>query len=249
VKRWLLRLYPEAWQERYGEELETLLAERPAGILTSLDLVRGAADAQLHPELAGGVRQPFSHHLPGVLAAAAGLLWTWFYVNAYLVWPGGEWGSAIGLAVLLMIVSVPGEYMAAYRGRIALVLAGIVVAVVIGQFLPWSLSGGRLNTLSGVAASVLIGAGMLTLAAIRAGIGPKARWVLMLATVPLPVAIAIVILGGFGPNDPGGMPAMLTAILPYGIVWTILGLRMAVRGSRTISDDPPQPRAIEEPAR
>jgi hypothetical protein len=34
------------------------------------------------------------------------------------------------------------------------------------------------------------------------------------------------------------MPAMVVAILPYGIAWAIIGLRMTVRGSVTIHDAP-----------
>lgn len=46
----LLRLYPRAWRERYGEELAAQLeAQRPLRIGVVADLVRGALDAHLHP--------------------------------------------------------------------------------------------------------------------------------------------------------------------------------------------------------
>ena len=46
----LLRLYPRAWRERYGEELAAQLeAERPLRLGVVADLVRGALDAHLHP--------------------------------------------------------------------------------------------------------------------------------------------------------------------------------------------------------
>ena len=41
----LLRLYPEAWRERYGDEVAALLADRPLSLRTGLDLARGAWDA------------------------------------------------------------------------------------------------------------------------------------------------------------------------------------------------------------
>jgi hypothetical protein len=47
----LLRLYPHPWRERYGEEFEELLSERPPSVRHRLDIVRGALDAHLHPEL------------------------------------------------------------------------------------------------------------------------------------------------------------------------------------------------------
>ena len=46
----LLRLYPRAWRERYGEELSAQLdTQRPLRIGVVTDLVRGALDAHLHP--------------------------------------------------------------------------------------------------------------------------------------------------------------------------------------------------------
>lgn len=242
---WLLRLYPAGWRERYEGELATLLEARPLTVGVAVDLVRGALDAHLHPELVGAPPRPWSHHVPGVLAATAGVLWISFFVNAYRLGPEGEWGSAIGYAVLLMFLSLPGEYVTAHGRRIAMVVGGIVAAAVIGRFLPWDLSAGALNTLAGAAIYVLLGAGLLALAAIRAAVGPRARWALVLVTVPFPVAMGMAILGGFGPDDPGGMPAMLASLLPYGVAWTTVGLRMAVRGSRTLPDDSPIPSTAE----
>jgi hypothetical protein len=65
--RALLRLYPAAWQRRYGEELEDLLGMRKLTFSLALDLARGALNAHLHPELlqpalhpAGGSHMDFS---------------------------------------------------------------------------------------------------------------------------------------------------------------------------------------------
>jgi hypothetical protein len=49
---WLIRLYPSAWRERYGAELADLMAARPPSPRDRLDVVRGALDAHLHPQLA-----------------------------------------------------------------------------------------------------------------------------------------------------------------------------------------------------
>jgi hypothetical protein len=43
----LLRLYPRAWRERYGEEIEQLLATQPLTPWAAIDLVSGAIDARL----------------------------------------------------------------------------------------------------------------------------------------------------------------------------------------------------------
>lgn len=49
----LVRLYPAAWRERYEAELRAALASRPLTGRDRIDLVRGALDARLHPELGG----------------------------------------------------------------------------------------------------------------------------------------------------------------------------------------------------
>jgi len=43
----LLRLYPRAWRERYGEEFLALLDDRPLSLKHVFDVVAGAADARL----------------------------------------------------------------------------------------------------------------------------------------------------------------------------------------------------------
>jgi hypothetical protein len=48
---WLLRLYPAPWRERYGEEFGAVLAsQRPSPGLV-LDVLAGAIDAHLHPQI------------------------------------------------------------------------------------------------------------------------------------------------------------------------------------------------------
>ena len=67
----LLRLYPAAWRDRYGAEFEVLLADRPPGVRDRIDIVRGALDARLRPQLArseDGNARPTWH--PTVVAAA-----------------------------------------------------------------------------------------------------------------------------------------------------------------------------------
>ncbi|MFN8623785.1 MAG: hypothetical protein U0869_23840 [Chloroflexota bacterium] len=66
----LLRLYPKAWRDRYGDELEQVLAERPLGIMGTLDLIRGALDARLHPALVPATAGGPSVDLPAGRSAA-----------------------------------------------------------------------------------------------------------------------------------------------------------------------------------
>jgi hypothetical protein len=49
LARQTLRLYPLAYQRRYGEEMRALLEDQPAGAGTAFDLLKGAARAHLRP--------------------------------------------------------------------------------------------------------------------------------------------------------------------------------------------------------
>jgi hypothetical protein len=49
---WLLRLYPPRWRRRYGAEVAELVAAQPFSIGVAADLLAGAVDAWLHPQLA-----------------------------------------------------------------------------------------------------------------------------------------------------------------------------------------------------
>jgi hypothetical protein len=69
----LLKLYPAAWRERYEAEVRDLLIERPPGIADRLDLVRGALDARLHPQVVGG-SAPRQEAEPTVRPIGAALL-------------------------------------------------------------------------------------------------------------------------------------------------------------------------------
>jgi hypothetical protein len=50
-RRSLLRLYPQRWLQRYEEEIGALVEEGPITLGVVIDVLRGALDAHLHPEL------------------------------------------------------------------------------------------------------------------------------------------------------------------------------------------------------
>ena len=72
-RRSLLRLYPSRWRQRYEEEVGALVDEEPFSVGLVVDLVRGAFDAQAHPELGapslvgstGGGNIPLTPRSPG----------------------------------------------------------------------------------------------------------------------------------------------------------------------------------------
>ncbi len=47
----LLRLYPRAWRERYGDEFLDLIGERPVRLPQLIDIVSGAIDAHLSSDV------------------------------------------------------------------------------------------------------------------------------------------------------------------------------------------------------
>ncbi len=76
----LVRLYPRAWRERYGDELAALLEDQPATLLDRFDLIRGAVDARLHPQVPGHdvapeQEIPMDRRLLGAVAALGGAVW------------------------------------------------------------------------------------------------------------------------------------------------------------------------------
>src|SRR5690606_11682032 len=52
----LLKLYPREWRERYGRELEEIVAAQPRSLRLAVDLLAGAIDAHLKPQLTTGRR-------------------------------------------------------------------------------------------------------------------------------------------------------------------------------------------------
>jgi hypothetical protein len=54
----LIRLYPRGWRARYGDEMAQLIADQPKTIRLAFDLIAGAIDARLHPQLSAGPTGP-----------------------------------------------------------------------------------------------------------------------------------------------------------------------------------------------
>lgn len=231
----LVRLYPRAWRDRYEDEFLALLAERPPTFGDLLDTVRGAVDAHLNPQ--GDVEpSPWTHRIPGLLALIAGAMWS-AIVLAFVFWQNGAWAVAalFPLSLLVMFLSLPGDYMAAHGRRIAYALGVVGLCIVVAN-LPYSLT----TVVAGVGGYLFALGGMLTMAAIRAGVGPSGRWLLLVLAVVLPAAIGFPVAVGLG-DVTENEAWVLVAALPYGLAWLLVGLRMAVRGSPTLADLPTSP--------
>jgi hypothetical protein len=225
----LVRLYPRAWRDRYEAEFVDLLEQRPGSIGVTIDVVRGALDAHLHPQDVTG-SMPWTHRLPGVAVLATGLLWS--AATLQLVAGNGGSDELIGLAAMTALIGLPGDYLMVYGRRIAAAFGVVALAIVVMFSLPWEIS---VLIFFGVATLVL--GGTLTMAAIRADIGAARRWLLLGGTVMAPLAVAAAVSTG-AIEEATSRLAPLVA-LPYGIAWAMLGVRMIVRGSPTIIDPAP----------
>ena len=76
----LVHLYPRAWRDRYLAELEDLLADRPPTVRDRLDIVRGAFDAWIHPQLVARAPRPdggigAGRRVASISAMVGGGLW------------------------------------------------------------------------------------------------------------------------------------------------------------------------------
>jgi hypothetical protein len=241
----LVRLYPAAWRARYGDEFSRLIEERPTSLADRIDIVRGAVDARLHPHVLveGPEPAPWTHRLPGLLAVSAGLAMT-LGLLGIAFGPGPDWGAGgdlLGVSFLLMLISVPGDYLAPFGRRIAIALGFIAIGVASASATNWW----QPAIAVAIAAELVAVAGLLAMAAIRAGVGAGRRWLLVAAGMLLPAcaigahallraATGIVLV-------PDGSSVAALILLPYSLAWLLVGLRMTVRGSPTIVDPPTEP--------
>jgi hypothetical protein len=114
----LVRLYPVAWRERYGDELAAILEDRPPGPFDVLDLVLGAVDAHLHLRGPGNHSEhrkgiPMSLRFAGAAAAIGGCLWALFFVLAAISYAnyadlGQAWVFVAAIAGLALLAALAG---------------------------------------------------------------------------------------------------------------------------------------------
>jgi hypothetical protein len=227
----LVRLYPQAWRERYGDEFAALLEERPPTPSDVLDTLRGALDAHLRPSVGHSEPAPLTHRLPGLMALTAGLLWSGLYLNVALrLDPTVEWGPILSIFIFAVLFSLIGDYMAAHGRQIAIAIGLLALSIVLANVV---------GTGFGVVAFLIAACGPLALAAIRAGIAPRGRWLLLGAVyLPLVVGVSINLLRDFTGivQIPSDGPVMFALLLPYGFAWILVGVRMTIRGSPTVVD-------------
>lgn len=214
--RTLVRLYPSAWRARYGPEMLDLLDDRPPTWRDSVDLIRCALDAHLHP--------PTPSRLPAFAAILAGAAWT---VVALAVlaepvppdWPG-----------FLAWTLVPGLIAA---------LAGLVASI--GLALRLGDAPGVLGRAALVAVIVTHGAWavLLAVAVLGSGYGVETAATGSAAAVATIVLGLVLIRGDQHPYGEGLVIVGGALLLPpplawvaMAVAWTSLGVWLLVDRTR-----------------
>jgi len=229
----LLRLYPEAWRARYGGEFADLLEARPPALRDRLDIVTGAIDARLHPQV--GTSAPMERVVTAAdrwlaLAAVAtgALLGTWTTLVAIAA-PRWGWQVAVSEDVVAM------AYGAGLLGMILGI--GVLLGLLYRYAGTLTTLGalGALGSATGFAVGILASGGTPAMVMLLAGSVAMAPW---LARSLGSWRIAIVFAGatlalfgamvGFAASG-GQNTRLLLFLLPYGPAWMLLG-RALLRG-------------------
>jgi hypothetical protein len=187
----LLSLYPRSWRERYGEEFAELLAARPPSLGDRIDIVRGAVDARLHPQVRGSEDDRLPDRFG--IAPLGGLF---AFAGALLIAANGpvqydeygsyrEGGAALPFIILAFVLLSVGLYRVIESlppGAVWARGAGwtAIVAGLLWSPMPWMLP---------IALVFMLGTVGLAIGARRAGTWPT--WALVLLVVPLAVPTAL----------------------------------------------------------
>lgn len=133
-----MRLYPPAWRRRYTDEFMAHLNQEQLKPRDILDLLRGALDANLHPQLSAG---PRARLLPSALAvvATATSAWVLWIGEARLVGGDRVLVPYVGTATLLMAGGLAALASARRPNRwLAWFLALVVLRVLVDMIVsPW----------------------------------------------------------------------------------------------------------------
>jgi len=221
-----VRLYPRAWRDHYGDELEAVLEQDGLRLRTRLDLVRGAVDAHLHP----GTPSPWPV-VAALTASAFAVAHAWVLAAQPVPtdWPGylEEALPLIIASVAALIPGVLGLWLKLGDADGALGRIGVILSVV--GYLAWlvallaaatRLAYGPLTAAAATVAMVgtaalgvaLVGRSRLVLGALLAvaslaGLAPPALgWPAFAASW---TAVAVVLLADFvAASDPRGGPRL-----------------------------------------
>lgn len=223
----LLRLYPRPWRERYGDEFAELLSARPPSLRDRLDIVRGAMDARLHPQVVGSPAPrtvAARDRLLAISAVTAGLMFSAW--AAIIVAFSPRWGELSTVDNTLLALSYGAGMLGAMLG----------IAVLLGTAFrhvedmgPVGLIGASIGAIgflafsgeAGAMAVLLLCAGTIVMSV---GIG---RALGRLVSTVMVVATAFVAAAMFGFVGGDGQELLwLWMLLVYGPSWILLGVNL-----------------------
>ena len=225
----LLRLYPAQWRARYGDEFRELLESRPPNLRDRLDIVVGAIDARVNPQVRGAadreVRVPGDGSIRALAGATGALLTIWGFIGVMNMrpWNSADWQGDPALFSLAYVAGLLG----AFTGLTTLVLIALRYDRAIG-------SSGALGALGAGIGLVLasFGGGALALVLLGVGVGPLA-WrlrgrMLDTATAVIYAGTTFAVIVGFLAFAAGGGQdtRILWGVAAYGPAWLLLGLRL-----------------------
>jgi hypothetical protein len=244
IGRWLVRLYPADWRARYGEEFLDLLESRPLTLRAVADVLRGALDAHLDPQLVGdpllNPRLPTSTRLLGVAAMGSGgyvILGILFSMGVSHSTPFAEvaWTEPFGSFRLAMFAPLAlGGMIGVHRRHVArapaLAWSGLAPAVIFaGMASPNILPDGNgLMTFHTGQAGFILNAGFWVSAVgfgvVAAVIGVAPR----LGTLSMAAGAPTAMIGMFGPTGFWFLVAQAgVVIFGFGLIW--LGIDLVLR--------------------
>jgi hypothetical protein len=235
----LVGLYPRTWRARYGDEFAELLAARPPSLRDRLDIVIGALDARMNPQVPGvGERERAvgGDRVARGLAVVTGVLltiWSVVVATAMVPWESNLVPQASAELMNLGYVS----------GTLGSLLTPVVLGIVVVRY-------GRVLGETGVTGAVLLpiglvasalGLGILALLALAIGailFSMRANGRILGAPIALAFAAGhLAIMASFVAFAGGGGQDvnLLLPVLALGPSWILFGIGLR------------QPRAVPDP--
>ncbi len=217
----LVALYPAEWRARYEDEFRAILAARPPSVGERVDIVRGAVDARMRPQLPGRqrLRDPFGF---GPLAGFASLALAVFLMasgpvqtDEYGTYRDGANGFVpfilafvlLSVGLVRVVDRLPADAFGARAAGSIAIIAGPLWSV-----MPWMLAVGVVFILA------LIG---LAIGARRAGLWPTWSVVALVALV-VPAA-SVFCASLFLPWYALRGVELFYLIGPLALVWLLVG--------------------------
>jgi len=243
----LVRLYPAAWRDRYGDELAALLEDRPPGPFDIADLLLGAIDARLHLR---GIGNDSEHRkgiamtlrLSGSAAILGGGLWIIFFVIAGFSYSGADldaaWFPVVLGAGLLTLAALAGLSAFEFRDHprwvwIAFVIPAIGIGLVLVALARTLLTGDWSYDEGSGGAALLYGGLLLVLVGsiVFAAVSRPAHGLGRLGTIAIAAGTMVTLPALGGALPPIGL---VVGGLLFGSGWIALGLDAVRRDGNAV---------------